>query len=373
MFPDDKGAPIELPYEDGKFAFTGEHRELVGALRRAALARREVQFAPYCRVEHICGECIRFRDVNAKLSHEVYAQRIVGADGRSSHVRKGLGFAGVSRHLSFMCGVVLRDVVLPCEGYGHVFVGPPGPVLMYRIGPRSVRVTMDVPRASAALRRDMSRLADTITPWIPPSLAPALRKTLLADGVVWMGTQFRPRCDYGIEPVALVGDAVGHFHPLTAAGMTMGLLDVDRLTRTDSIREYQRQREAESYVPELLSNALYELFTLSDPAAGAMRRAVYRSWRESRQQRQRLMRMLTGADTSRTNFARALVEIGLQAAREMAADSMRKAAIGPLASNLRLLAGWGRWPVAGVLPAGHRGALRASHWPSMASAEESHP
>jgi hypothetical protein len=182
-----------------------------------------------------------------------------------------------------------------------------------------------------------------------------------------MGTRFRPRCDYGTETVALVGDAVGHFHPLTAAGITMGFLDVDSLTTTESVRAYRRQRQTRSYIPELLSNALYELFTLNDTATVTLRRAVYRSWRESPQQRLRLMRMLTGADTSRTNFTRALMQIAFHATMDLTGQSISSPALRTVVTNFCRLATWGRWPMAGVIPTGHRGALRSGDWPALST------
>ena len=369
VFPDDGGEPIPLPYESGQSGLAGEHCELVAAVRDAATDHAGVEFAPRCRVQRIEGTRLKFADVDADAIYEVTAERIIGADGRASMARKSLGLSGSGRHMSYMGGVVLTDVELPFEGYGHVFVGPPGPVLAYRISSNAVRVTIDLPTSVAQLRKNPRQLASEVAPWLPPLLDQALRRTLQEATVVWMGTRFRPRCDYGAGPVALVGDAVGHFHPLTAAGMTMGFMDVDCLVSADSVRQYQRLREARSYVPELLSNALYELFTRSDEATVAMRRAVYRSWRESPRQRQRLMRMLTGADTSKAHFTSTVIRIGLGASMDLAASTISSPASGMILRNLRSLAGWGRWPMASALPTSHRGALRTSDWPATSSRE----
>ena len=60
---------------------------------------------------------------------------------------------------------------------------------------------------------------------LPASLRPAFYKAIQQDEVACTANQLRPRIHYGRPGLALVGDAVGHFHPLTAVGMTLAFLD----------------------------------------------------------------------------------------------------------------------------------------------------
>src|SRR5690606_18124312 len=186
----------------------------------------------------------------------------------------------------------LRGVELPVEGYGHVVLGGPGPVLMYRIGPDLIRGCFDVPLSFDASRRNPTFLWDGFSAVLPERLRRSFREALERGPVHWAVNRFAPRAYYGKGPITLAGDAVGHYHPLTAAGMTLGFLDAELAGAGTPLRAYQRKRERESYVPELLSNALYQVFTREDPSASQIRSAVYRVWRKSPSERERTMRLL---------------------------------------------------------------------------------
>src|SRR5436305_833305 len=75
----------------------------------------------------------------------VKADLLVGASGRMSVAHTALGLRRAAGTYSRMAGLLLEDVELPFEGYGHVVLGGLGPILTYRIDPRHVRVQMDVP------------------------------------------------------------------------------------------------------------------------------------------------------------------------------------------------------------------------------------
>ena len=75
----------------------------------------------------------------------VAAQLIVGADGRASVVRRSLGLSTRPQTYSQMLGVLLNDVALPFEEYGHVVCAERGPILIYRLGEHSARLIVDVP------------------------------------------------------------------------------------------------------------------------------------------------------------------------------------------------------------------------------------
>ena len=99
--------------------------------------------------------------------------------------------------------------------------------------------------------------------------------------IKWAKAQVRRRSAFGRRGFALVGDAVGHYHPLTAAGMTLGFDDAAVLADSSSIRAYQFKRMRSTRVPEMLAVALYEVFADDLEEAQAIRRAVYKMWRTS--------------------------------------------------------------------------------------------
>ena len=64
-------------------------------------------------------------------------------------MRSTLDLADDRETLSRMAGLELKGADLPVQGFGHVFLGGPGPILAYRIGPESVRLCLDVPLTAA--------------------------------------------------------------------------------------------------------------------------------------------------------------------------------------------------------------------------------
>ena len=94
-----------------------------------------------------------------------------------------------------------------------------------------------------------------------------------------MPNSFLPAAN-GVKPgVLLLGDALNMRHPLTGAGMTVALSDtviwreqlqlVDDLTNYSKIMQLQRRfiwkrKKSHSFVVNVLSQALYALFSASD-------------------------------------------------------------------------------------------------------------
>ena len=68
----------------------------------------------------------------------------------------------------------------------------------------------------------------------------------------------------------MVGDAVGHCHPLCAVGMSVGFLDAITLAKSGSVEEYSATRRSGGRVPELLSMGLYDLFASSDAGSAGL-------------------------------------------------------------------------------------------------------
>ena len=136
--------------------------------------------------------------------------------------------------MSWTAGVELRDAELPFEGYGHVCVGGPGPVLMYRLDPGRVRACFDVPlvvvgrlrRGDQPCRRQSVRNRRRCV---------RLRQGARRQAAQWAAVGFRRRAQYGFGRVALAGDAVG-YHPMTAAGMSLGLGDAECVAASPTSR-----------------------------------------------------------------------------------------------------------------------------------------
>ena len=347
IVPDDGGAPIEMPYRRG-VALTGEHRALVGALREAAQGHADIEVCVGLRAVKIDGHSVRLEAKKTGGSYEVSAGRIVGADGRRSTVRRSMGLPDQSDVISSMAAVELRDVALPTEGFGHLFLGGPGPALFYRISDDAIRGCLDVPLACGAEARTRNFLWEGFAPALPGPLRDALRDSFERDSTVWAVNRFRPRSVFGRGHVALVGDAVGHVHPMTAAGMTLGLLDGYTLAQSDSIEEYANRRR--SYVPELLSNALYHCFRREDESATTLRRALLATLRSDRAERLRTMDILASADTRRRTFGTAFLRVAAQAMGTMVTETTSTGNLRRLPKTVAGLVEWMQWPAALAVP-----------------------
>lgn len=348
VLPDDGGEPILLPYADGAAGLSCEHAELVQSLRDRAAALPGVDYRPYTRVTEVDPGRLTIAP-RGGAPETVRAGLVVGADGRSSIVRQRLGAPPEAALMSHMAGLELHGARLPFEGHGHVLLGGPGPILLYRIGPDTLRICLDLPVGTPGARRDAAYLWEAFGAVLPGDVRAAFRRALTCGKPQWATIRFRARNWYGRDDVTVIGDAVGFYHPLTAAGITLGLLDAECLAQTGSVAAYAAQREQRSYVPELLSNALYEVLTREDRSAAAIRSAVFDKWRTSARERACTMRILSTADTDRATFGAAFVRMAAEAVRRTRAEA-RGDGLRALASDLGSFGEWVQWPAASLLP-----------------------
>jgi squalene monooxygenase len=303
VFPHDGSPPIPLPYASGSSGATCEHGPLVAALRKRVREDPHVRILEGARVTAISGQTLSYVYDGGPENH-ASASFILGADGRSSTVRRLANMPDRRVAISSMAGILLEDVELPLEGFGHVVLGGPGPALIYRLGPRQVRACLDVPLSLARSPDARSLLWEAYGNVLPPTIGAALRRALEARPIAWASNQFRPRTHFGREGLALAGDAVGHFHPLTAVGLTLGLQDALSVAESASVNAYRRDRSAQSRVAEVLATALYKAFTLQDEETEVVRAAIYNLWREDPLERERTMGLLSAQEADPAEFRR---------------------------------------------------------------------
>lgn len=344
IVPDDGDGAIEMPYEGG-VALSAEHGDIVETLRTAALSDPNVEIRSNVRVVGLDGHVVRTEERRQGRALDVEADRIVGADGRASVVRQSLGIEDHGTLLSYMACVELRGVRLPHEGFGHVVLGGPGPMLLYRIGGDRVRGCLDVPVEHGARSRSAGYLWEAFGPIFPPEMRDAFRDSLSQGPLAWAANRFRPRTHFGLGHVALVGDAVGHTHPMTALGMTNGFLDAVALAEGASLAEYEAQRRA--HVPEVLSNALYHCFRRDDRSAESLRAAMMEVLRTDEGERRRTLRIMAAEDGHKRTFGSAFLRMASHAAMRAVRQSPRSLEV---PDRLAELAGWMQWPAAGLVP-----------------------
>jgi phytoene/squalene synthetase/2-polyprenyl-6-methoxyphenol hydroxylase-like FAD-dependent oxidoreductase len=347
IFPGDGTEPIELPYPEG-VALSAPHEEIVGNLREVARGIRGVEFLCETQVVEIDGHRVVATKRPSAERLEISADRVVGADGRSSMVRRELGFDEPSETLSHMASIDLSDVELPAEGMGHVFLGGPGPVLAYRISDELVRGCFDIPVAFGSKSRNVAFLWQAFRRVLPESMLDSFRRGLSRPTVRWAKTLFRPRGQFGRGPVALVGDAVGHAHPLTAIGLSNGLLDAKSVADHEDLADYARERRV--YPQELLSNALYHCFRRQDASAKSMREATFSALRASERKRRETMDILSGMDRRTSSFGKVCLSVAGGAIRSRVTQAMRDQGLRSIPPALSAFGEWMQWPAAVLVP-----------------------
>ena len=347
VFPDDGSGPIVLPYRSPGFGMSIEHNRIVEALRSRCLEEGSLHFKSNARATRIDGQNLTYQ-VNG-AARTVRSELIVGAAGKNKVTDAALGIERESMSYSRMAGILLEDVEVPFEGYGHVFLGGPGPVLAYRVAGNHVRMCVDVPLTMPVNQAREATLWDGYAPILPEGLRPAFRRALESGRLSWAANKIRPRVEFGREGLVLVGDAVGHHHPLTALGMTLGFQDAMALAQAKSFDAFRRERIRGSRVPEMLAVALYEVFADRSDETVSIRRAVYEVWRRSPDERLRTMGLLAGDDSRAVSFARSfLIALGTCSA-SLVGTGMRTGDWGHVLNIVGQLGDRVRWLFAGAL------------------------
>ncbi len=303
VFPEDGSAPIPLPYTDGSKGFSCEHSVLVDALREAAASNGRIDYLPDTWISEVEDGRLTAVARAGGGPFVVEAPLIIGADGRNSLVRAALDLPMRHEPSSRMVGVVLHVDSFPFEGFGHVFLCASGPILAYPIGPDRARLIADLPSNGSHRQERTASLWEAYGPALPEPLRSAFHASLVAGNLQFAANAVCSRSDYGNGGLALAGDSVGHYHPMTALGITLGFADALVLATSRHTRAYERRRLSDCRVPELIAIGMYEAFARHDNAALAIRDAIFDLWRRNHRERERTMRYLACQDGRLGPFA----------------------------------------------------------------------
>ncbi|MEU3354594.1 FAD-dependent oxidoreductase [Streptomyces sp. NPDC037389] len=315
LHPEDDSPPITLACPRGGRAATVRHRELVAALRAVAADHPAITLALGARVTSIRRTTVVYTRDGGPERH-IRVWRVIGGDGQSSMVRRAIHYAAPATTVSRTAGVLLRGLALPTEGYGHLFAGGPGPVLAYRLDDDTVRVTIDVPLSSPRSADLPSYIRRGYSRFLPTALAGPLCRAVERKTVQWAANRVRLRAFHGRGPYALVGDAVGTCHPLTASGLTIGLRDAECLARTEDVAAHGRRRRAAVRAHEHLAAAMHRLFCDPGRPTGDLRRSMYAVLRASGDERERMMRLLCAEELGPLCLTGAVLHVARHALHE---------------------------------------------------------
>ena len=342
VYPGHGESPVKLDYVEGQRGLAFHHGDLVDEMRQVLAQTDGVNFRFGVRVVSVDDGGV-FLENGERLE----ADRVVGADGRSSVVRRSLRGASPHKAMSAMTGILLEGVKAPYPDYGHVFLGKPSFLLGYEIAPSVVRICVDVPLKYKTEMKDPEWLITAIRETLPPVWRQPCEEQIRAGHLRWQANHFLARADYGNGRRVLIGDAAGHTHPLTATGITNGLVDAIELVQNKDFRVFARNRRRACRVPELLSRALYDCFSKEDAFSNSLRRAVVSLWRNDERERDRTMGLLMGNGRSFFSFAGPFLKALFGAWQGRDHTTTMRADLASIASWIRLpmayaMAGWVR-------------------------------
>jgi squalene monooxygenase len=308
--------PLVLPYEEVRGGaprgLAISHPHMVACLRREVAKGPGVSLRTGVRVADLVREGDRVVGVRTAEGDEIRAPLTVVAEGRHSKLRRALGVADDTKLLSFTAALVVEGADLPRAGYGHVFLGPWGPILAYAIGGGRVRMCIDLPidtgKGQAAVE---AFLRTECAPSVPEPLRSAMRRALVeAPPEICANHAIKTRrC--AAPGVALVGDSGGCSHPLTATGMTVALNDIRTLAAElhrggepadagavdAALERYQAARYDFVRAREILADGLYDVFRRGDDGARVVRSGLSRYWSSGPRARAASLALLSGHES----------------------------------------------------------------------------
>lgn len=263
---------------------------------------------------------IRLRDPQGR-EHEVWSDLVIAADGKGSPTRKAAGVPDQRRRLGFTPGIEIWNARTPAPRHALVILGAVGPILCYPIinhpeRGTCYRITFDIPGELRVKGKELANyLLDAFVPYMPGELALQAAEVLrgLAEGgkLEMAPTIDLPAPEATMPGLVLMGDAAGCSHPITASGMTMGLLDAAQLgtcarqRSSTTRRPWLGRRELTSYrvshdryVPtrQAVADAISECLRGETEGARMIRRALFDYWLAAEANRQRSLGLLACAE-----------------------------------------------------------------------------
>jgi 2-polyprenyl-6-methoxyphenol hydroxylase-like FAD-dependent oxidoreductase len=318
-------APVILRYGDVPESRPGglalDHQEIVSRARARLAASPGVEVRTGERVVDVLRKSGRVAGVRTAAGTEVAAKLTLIADGRHSRLRQAVGIRARQRAVSLSAILLARDASPPSRRYAHICLGAPGPILAYAMREHDVRFCIDVPIAVDRTRERLTHLLRSrYAPGLPEPLRSAMFTALDSAAVELCGnhTVYTDRCT--VPGAALLGDAAGCSHPLTASGMTNSLSDIRILAEElgaagsvdAALTRYAVRRYRFVRIREILADQLYEAFRGDGAGPHAIRAGIFRYWRTSAHGRAATVALLSGDDARLRTFVAEYVRVMCQ-------------------------------------------------------------
>jgi 2-polyprenyl-6-methoxyphenol hydroxylase-like FAD-dependent oxidoreductase len=230
-----------------------------------------------------------------------------------------------------MMGIEVEDTHLPHKGYGNIFLNPAGVSYAYAIGKGRARVMFEVLKGA-----DHRKSIQTHLSLFPSAFRRDIENVLAVDKPL-AAANFCIIPETSVKRnVALVGDARGCCHPLTASGITAAvkdaliLRDARRETQLDfaaALRRYALLCGRLQLTRRTLAEELREAFLGQTQETALLSQCIFSYWRTNPKGRVRSMALLSMLDTSIISLATQYALVALQAFRLLPRWSKQRAVI----------------------------------------------
>jgi len=302
-----------IRYPDNRQSRIIDHHTFITELQQDCIASDNIEIINIQQLESVSRGKLEVLNTSKQLEVHTDFTLLVGADGRESKFRALLNDTPPKHEkVSIMIGITLTSHEFDDKNVAHLFLGGPGVILLYRIGSGQYRCMIDVPYKFKGYARDTQWLIDQYTPILPTSLAASFTTAIndTSSKAQYAGAHRLSHQHLNAPFAILAGDATGYSHPITATGMTCGMLDVQGLQRiihsryrqskTYSPKQYARDRIFSRVATDSFNAIIYDVFTHHNDANISIRRSLHDVLSTSAKQSDNAISIM-GAEDQSTN------------------------------------------------------------------------
>jgi 2-polyprenyl-6-methoxyphenol hydroxylase-like FAD-dependent oxidoreductase len=332
---------IQLPYQrvgtEPPVALALDHATICHSLLATVSALPGITVARGWRVTGLADTAaqpiVQMRKAGA--IDRVRCRLVVAADGASSPVRSYAGVTHRRTRTAVLTGYLVDRDALPLPAHGHIFTAAGGPVLAYAIDNERARVLFNRPLSHRGALVDTAvntaGLTARLRARVETAEAAGTRRRFVSSDVAVAAV--------ARDHVALVGDAAGTCHPISASGMTMGIDDAMRLARAlgdcdgdvaAGLARYAAERRSRQRARILLAAFLHDSLGGIGPEMGMLRAAMHHYWSGSPRARTASMALLAMDDVHSGSILLEFLRIlacGFLASRNRPLDLLRDAVL----------------------------------------------
>ncbi|MEU3252854.1 NAD(P)/FAD-dependent oxidoreductase [Streptomyces sp. NPDC006997] len=288
------GEPVELRFPPDAQPLVTPYPDLVQAMRDSLMDRMEAEVLYGVQVLNVELDG-SVHTTRGKFDTQFRADLLVGADGRWSTVRQRMYGDVPQAVTSHTASLMLEGTGLTGYEQARVITDEHGRCArVHAMGRDLLGIALDLPEERPPDDDVRAYLEKHYVPMLPPELHdPLLRAAGEPERITWSGEGIRLRRTYEYGRISMVGDAVGHQHPLLGIDFTMGVEDAVCLARYGRANGYDRARPEDSAGIEYAARHFFQALTARTPETVGVRRLLWEQLRSGPAAREAAMRLFS--------------------------------------------------------------------------------